>query len=149
MMSINERFWSKVRTPSGPCECWEWIGHKDKNGYGLFDVTHYKRVKSHRYSYEMLTGLIPNGLVIDHLCKNPSCINPTHLEPVTQRENILRGESFAAKEARQTHCKNGHPLSGDNLSKCYIRKGMRCCRVCINSKERERKQTAKMDANTI
>lgn len=85
---IAERFWSRVR-PTG--FCWEWLGHRDRNGYGCFSQTRALRWRAHRLSYQLLVGPIPNGLVIDHLCRNTGCVNPDHLEPVTQLENVRRG----------------------------------------------------------
>lgn len=128
------RFWSKVnrqgplpqgRSDLGPC--WLWEGALVR-GYGMFyaspDVLY---VKAHRWSYEAEVGPIPDGLQIDHLCRTPACVNPTHLQPVTARENNLRSESFAAQNARKTHCPQGHPYSGDNLR---INRGHRRCRTC-------------------
>ena len=119
-------FWSKVQKTDS---CWIWTGSK-RYGYGFFG-SNYEHRQAHRFSWELHRGPIPEGLQIDHLCRNPSCVNPEHLEPVTQRENILRGVGATAKLAKQTHCKNGHPLSGDNL---YLRKGAfgfeRICRIC-------------------
>lgn len=116
--TIEERFWIRV-VKLGDNKCWEWTGDKEKKmGYGLFlrrVVDLGKSVRAHRYSYELHKGKIPKGLVIDHLCRNKSCVNPEHLEAVTYKENTLRGKSFSAVNARKTHCSKGHPLSGSNL----------------------------------
>jgi hypothetical protein len=119
-------FWTYVqKTPT----CWLWVGTK-RLGYGSFGCD-YKTIQAHRFSWEVHRGKIPDGFQIDHLCRNPSCVNPNHLEPVTQRENILRGIGATSKLAKQTHCKYGHPLSGDNL---YAKKIGQCvqrnCRIC-------------------
>lgn len=109
--------------------CWEWQACRCSGGYGNF--RHKGRVVvAHRLAYETLVGPIPEGLDIDHLCRNRKCVNPHHLEPVTRRENILRGEGQGAKHARKTHCQHGHPLSGENL---YINpaSGQRVCRECL------------------
>lgn len=84
-------------------------------------------------SHELHKGPIPEGLVIDHLCRNRGCVNPDHLEAVTQRENILRGEGLAAANARKTHCPKGHPYSGENL---YVvpSSGRRQCRICADAR---------------
>ena len=77
-------------------ECWEWRAFIRPNGYGQFNKNEY----AHRVSYEEFVGPIPEGLVIDHLCRNRSCINPEHLEPVTQHENLLRGNGWAGQRHR-------------------------------------------------
>lgn len=108
--------------------CWNWTAARDKLGYGYFGISRSKNVMAHRWSYEHHVGPIPEGLVIDHLCRNASCVNPAHLEPVTQRENILRGTSPMAHQARRTHCPQGHPY--DEINTYIDAKGMRHCRRC-------------------
>lgn len=134
-MSIEERFWAKVaKRPDG---CWEWLGARVSRGYGqlgsgMAEPTH---VAAHRYSYALHRGPIPPGAELDHLCRNRWCVNPDHLEPVTHRENILRGENHVARYARRTHCDRGHPFAGDNL---IVRKtGARRCRECQRVAGRE------------
>lgn len=119
-----QRFLSKVEKSN---TCWNWIGAKTTVGYGQFRFQR-KTIYSHRISYEIFKGDIPIGLQIDHLCRNPSCVNPEHLEAVTMKENILRGYSIQALNARKTHCKHGHPLDGNNLY--HNTKGHRECRLC-------------------
>lgn len=116
--------WSKTLVTEG---CWEWIGCIDTSGYGR--LSWQKRLQlAHRVMYELRKGPIPAGLTLDHLCRNPSCVNPEHLEPVTHRENVLRGAGATAKHARQTHCVRGHELVGHNLIiESY---GGRRCREC-------------------
>ena len=122
--SAEERFWSKVNKTD---TCWLWKASKNGYGYGKF-WHNGKHQGAHRVAYEFIIGEIPKGLHIDHLCRVRHCVNPSHLEPVTQRENNLRGEGLAAICANKTHCKNGHPFSGDNL---YIRLGGgRDCKIC-------------------
>lgn len=120
-------FWGRVHIQPG---CWRWRAAKDTSGYGRF-LVNGKAVAAHRHAYEMMVGPIPEGLQLDHLCRNRWCCNPSHLEPVTKRENILRGVGASAKAARATHCPSGHPLSGDNLYINY--KGARCCRACMRA----------------
>ena len=103
--------------------CWEWIGAKGTGGYGRF-----RHAPAHRVMYERLVGPIPAGLQIDHLCRNRDCVNPAHLEPVTQTVNILRGDGWAGLHARKTHCPRGHPLEGANL--LIVTHGWRRCRIC-------------------
>lgn len=119
---IMQHLWSKVSQQDGH---WLWQGHK-QGGYGRLTVNG-KRIMAHRLMYQLTFGPIPEGLVIDHLCRVRNCLRPSHMEPVTVKENILRGEAPTAKYARQTHCKNGHPLSGSNLR---VGKMQRHCRKC-------------------
>lgn len=133
MQSNPARFWNYV-DKSG--ECWEWQGTRDR-GYGRCFVGRPKRYSpAHRVAYELAVGPIPEGLTLDHLCRNPGCVNPAHLEPVTNRENILRGVGITAQRARQTHCKRGHLLEGDNLLSAARRHQWRACRTCYNEWKR-------------
>ena len=132
-ITAEERFWRKVR--KDPNGCWEWQGAKGQ-GYGNFYL-HGKFPRAHRYAYELLVGPIPDGLTLDHLCRNRACVNPDHLEPVTQKVNTLRGEGLAAQNARKTHCPEGHPLNGDNLYQ-QPGNGYRRCRECGKIKDRLR-----------
>lgn len=114
-----ERFQEKVlRTES----CWLWIASKNKKGYGKFSVGAGRWALAHRWIYQKLVEEIPAGLFIDHLCRTPSCVNPSHLEVVTPAENSRRGALAI------THCPHGHPYAGANL---YVNpKGQRFCRTC-------------------
>lgn len=110
--------------------CWNWTGFLH-NGYGKICEDRKSRL-AHRISYRIFKGPIPERLELDHLCRNTKCINPTHLEAVSHRVNVLRGNGATAKHARQTHCIRGHKLSGDNL---YIwsdgKHIMRTCNECV------------------
>ena len=121
MRHMRGGFWDRVEKGD---RCWIWFGPKDQSGYGR-----YQNVPAHRYAYILEFGPILDGLVIDHLCRNPACVNPWHLEPVTARVNILRGEGVGAGNARKTHCINGHLFDEANT---YIRKDryQRMCRTC-------------------
>lgn len=113
-----------------------------KGGYGRINRYH-KPVYAHRFVYEQLVGKIPKGLVIDHLCRNRKCINIKHLEPVTDKINILRGTSPPAMKAQQTHCKNGHEFTPENT---YIHpKGKhRRCLICSKKYQNERARRIKV-----
>lgn len=125
-----DRFWSKVDAEG---DCWEWMAGVSGDGYGAFKVDGRKH-GAHRVAYENLVGPIQGQ--IDHLCRNALCVNPAHLEDVPQRENLLRGHGRAARAARQTHCKRGHRLAGDNLR--IKTDGHRECRECRRRYERQR-----------
>jgi len=106
--------------------CWVWLDGRSEQGYGRFNARR-KFYLVHRFSYELLIGPIPEGLVLDHLCRNRACFNPWHLDPVTDRVNIVRGEGFAARAARATTCPSGHPYDEANT---YQWNGVRYCKAC-------------------
>jgi hypothetical protein len=122
--SDKARFWAKVDT-SG--DCWEWTAYRDAAGYGIFQLGKTGPRKAHRVSWALTNGEPDPALVIDHLCRNRACVNPDHMEQVTQRSNVLRGTAPAAQQARRTECRHGHPLSGSNL---MVSRGRRICRTC-------------------
>lgn len=126
---VRTRLLAKVDT-TDPDKCWIWQDSLASQGYGhLKIIEDGRRVmrSAHRLSYQTFVGSIPEGLTLDHLCRNRACINPAHLEPVPHRVNVLRGEGLAARQVLQTHCKNGHELAGDNLR---VYRGHRHCRAC-------------------
>ena len=118
--------------------CWIFQGAKVR-GYGRFAIgtkTRGDRVLTspHRVAYMYFVGPIPDGLELDHLCRVPACCNPDHLEPVTSSENVRRGTSLPAVNARKTHCKRGHPF--DEANTMIDCNGSRQCRVCRNLRQR-------------
>jgi len=121
--------------------CWIWTGGRTANGYGQFSTTTETGARehwyAHRWSYTQTFGPIPDGMQLDHLCRVRACCNPSHLEPVTQTVNILRGESPYAKKARQSHCKWGHELTGNNVR--VKKNGCRQCRECDRIREKARR----------
>jgi len=141
----DERFWRKVDKTG---ECWLWTASRLK-GYGTFWVGPGKFVSAHRYSYEQQCGPIPEGLVLDHLCRVRHCVNPAHLEPVTELVNIQRGEAPTTLLARRNECKNGHPLTPENTGTRTRPEGGRRCLVCArahNTKTAERRLKERQEA---
>jgi len=120
---IHKRFWAKVIKTGG---CWQWIGSKGGKNYGRFYFA-LQSYAAHRVAYTWGKGVIPQGLTLDHICRNSLCVNPDHLEPVTNKENVLRGVGITANNSRKTHCKRGHRLVGNNTIK---RRLGRECREC-------------------
>ena len=120
--------------------CLVWRGSLSRpGGYGQIKVNG-RREKVHRVIYAHVHGPIPDGMTIDHVakrgCRFKACCEETHLEAVTNRENILRGGGASATNARKTHCKRGHPLSGDNLYASQLARGVRDCKACARARRK-------------
>ena len=133
LSALELRFWSKV-DKSG--DCWLWTAAKSHDGYGLFRYGG-KNAYAHRVSYEWANGPVVPGLDLDHLCRVRSCVNPAHLEPVTRRINLLRGDTRIAHNIATTHCPQGHAYDALNT---YVRPrgGTRDCRTCHRERELRR-----------
>lgn len=128
-----ERFEAKY-IPVPESGCWLWMGAGNGNGYGQF--WHQGRMRpAHRIAYEYCVGIVPSGLFIDHLCRVRCCVNPDHMEAVTNKENVLRGDGLTARHKRKTHCPYGHPYDEKNTY-CYS-SGKRECRVCNMLRSRQ------------
>lgn len=134
-----QRFWSKVDRIAG-APCWLWTGNQFHDGYGQFNVQG-RQLRAHRWAYEAGVAPIPEGLVIDHRCRNRLCVNPDHMEPVTNQENVLRGIGISAVNARKIRCIHGHEFTTKNTR---IRPdGSRACRECGRLREQARRDRAK------
>lgn len=123
-MELEARFWSKANWDAHDDErCWQWLASLKPEGYGQFRFEGLT-VYAHRMAYELEVGPIPNGLDLDHICRNRSCVNPSHLDPVTRKENIHRGDAMKLK----SHCGSGHEYTNTNTYKRPD--GYRECRAC-------------------
>lgn len=123
---LPDLFWKKVSVDAAT-GCWLWTGSPNSHGYGRLKLRR-RELYAHRAAYTFLVGPIPAGLGLDHLCRVRHCVKPQHLQTVTQRVNVLRGSSPAARHARKTHCLRGHPFEPPNL---YVKpNGDRDCRAC-------------------
>lgn len=124
--------------------CWNWTTTPFQNsGYGRIKVVGRVMV-AHRFAWEVLRGPIPQGMQLDHLCRNRRCVNPEHLEVVTPRTNVLRGETIVAANYAKTHCHHGHPLNGANL---FVRRdGRRRCRTCEKANQKKVRATPRYRA---
>jgi transposase len=121
------RFFEKVDKTD---ECWEWLGTRCSHGYCRL-YFNGRMQGAHRAGYELIVGQIPDGLELDHLCRNPPCVNPAHLEPVTHWENMRRSETPAAVNLVKTHCIRGHEFTPENTRVRAGRvAGQRTCRIC-------------------
>lgn len=135
-LSLEERFWRKVKKmPSG---CWEWIGSKDGDGYGHLWARFPKWIKASRFSFILAGKKIPEGFELDHLCRNRGCVNPEYLEAVIHKENCIRGEvgiKSGLIQKSKTHCPQGHPYNKQNT---YIRPDGtgRGCKTCIKERNK-------------
>lgn len=119
--------------------CWAWRPKPINSGYGIFflwDGAKKTGTLAHRFAYETWVGPIPEGLTIDHLCRNKLCVNPSHLEPVSNAENNRRGNSLSAQNSRKTRCKRGHEFTPENTE--VQTSGARKCKTCRKAANRDR-----------
>ena len=130
---VELRLWPFIKR-GDPDQCWEWQGPRDKAGYGWLKING-TTISAYRLAYQLLTKtIVPTGLTMDHLCRNPPCCNPKHLQPVPERTNLLRGTGTSAQNARKHQCPAGHPY--DLLNTRFNNRGERCCRTCTAAQSR-------------
>ena len=133
--ALVKLFWKSIQTEENGC--WRWKGSIANNGYGKIypDQAGYL---AHRVSYTLHKGKIPENLSIDHLCRNRYCVMPAHLEAVTMRENLLRGNGISGVYARRSHCNRGH-LYTPETTRLDSRSGYRICILCARENDRKRR----------
>ena len=138
---LSESFWARV-SPEPNSGCWLWTGSWNSAGYGRVKLAGRDNLRAHRITYTTLVGPVPPGLELDHLCRVRCCCNPAHLEPVTHRENLIRGIGpKLTKESRAaiTHCPYGHEYTVANTRNAInSRSGYpnRLCRACGNARSK-------------
>lgn len=124
--------------------CWLWNGYCNEAGYGMVRIN-YRQYRSHRVSYEIHKGLIPDGLELDHLCRVRNCVNPEHLEAVTHKENLRRSAiQISSINKHKTHCRSGHEFN--KLNTYHRPTGGRMCKRCMylcSRKQSKKKQLAR------
>ena len=130
----HAKFWARVSLPS-PSQCWLWTGANTPDGYGRFHIGG-KMVGPHRLTYEMFIGPIPisrhgKRVCLDHICRQPACVNPLHLRPFTWSENALR------EFENNTHCPKGHAYEPNNRLKGEAR-GRGSCKTCLRIRNHNR-----------
>jgi hypothetical protein len=127
----EQRFWLKVDKTE---TCWIWRAALNDHGYGIFRRSNHTNIRSHRWAWEQVNGLVPNGLELDHLCRNRACCNPSHLEAVTHLTNSSRSQPGGRVwRSHITHCPQGHPYDAANT---YRHKRGRACKACRNERLR-------------
>jgi hypothetical protein len=139
---VEARFLAKIKIAD--TGCWLWTAHIQKHGYGCFQYDR-KCCLAHRVSYTLFVGPIPEGLTIDHACRVRNCVNPAHLRPMTNAENILIGVGPSAIHAKKTHCPQGHAYTPENT---YVFEGSRSCKTCHHARARgEQARLQRMEYN--
>lgn len=145
---IAQRFWEKVpeRSP-WPDECWQWRGGGAGEGYGMFRISTGKTERAHRVAWRLTGSEIPEGMELDHACRNRGCVRPEHLTLVEKHYNARQGvRAYAERKSAQTHCRNGHKYVEGSYA--VTPDGWRACRACssANTRRHYRKNAAKIIA---
>lgn len=130
-------------------QCWEWIRSLDNKGYGYLEISKHNKTKkifSHRYSYQAFVAIITSDMSIDHKCRNRKCCNPDHLRILSIKDNLLCGNTIAAKNSTKTHCLRGHEFNEENT---YHVRGERVCKKCAKIRAESHKLKPKIEKMTI
>lgn len=138
--AVVQKFWAKVDKSAGPDECWRWLGHLYE-GYGNFSLGGMG-MKAHRVAMFIAGHSVPDGMHVDHICRNRACVNPSHLRVVSAKVNTLENSvAFPARMKAKTHCKSGHPLTVGNIAPSkYAKYGWRICLKCNQIGRRARNE---------
>ena len=142
----SKRFLSKIDKTD---YCWNWKAYLNKDGYGTFSLNK-RTVLAHRLYYVVYFDSVSPSLELDHTCRNRSCVNPDHLDPVTSQVNLLRGNTHSYNNSVKTHCLRKHLLEEPNLRKDQLRRGRRQCLACSRTQSKytnEKKKGVFLDAN--
>jgi hypothetical protein len=139
VLTIGQRL-ERLTIPEPNSGCWLWLGSHWK-GYGRMRTKSQSSAKAHRVSYEHHVGPIPDGLVLDHLCRNTFCVNPDHLEPVTNDENLKRSPLYYGYQDR---CKNGHEYTAETVTIRHKKPGHteRICILCARDRAKAQRERA-------
>lgn len=130
-----DRFLAKIEITE---ECWLWTASCDGTGYGKISING-RLVPAHRASYELFIGPIPEGLDLDHLCRVHRCVRPEHLEPVTRRENLIRGETIIATQVLVDRCPQGHEYTPENIYRWSRQPTQRKCLTCRRERSKAKR----------
>jgi hypothetical protein len=143
LSDLEQRFRSKFIVDENGCWIWQ-AGKRD--GYGRYHFND-QWIQAHRYAYEKLRDKVPDGMLLDHLCRNRPCVNPDHLEVVTLQENINRGQSPFILNKRKTHCKHGHEFNKENTA--IGKNGYRKCIPCHRRRALEHMHNKKLGKTKV
>ncbi|MFF8283387.1 HNH endonuclease signature motif containing protein [Streptomyces albus] len=143
----QQRFFAKVDKGTEYDDCYIWQGARDEYGYGKFRLPSGQVKGTHIVSWELANQRpVPPGWHVDHRCRIRACCNPDHLEAVPATENVARGESFSARNARKTHCPRGHEYTEENTR---WHSGRRECIICVRARDKARRRAKRQEREDL